>query len=222
MLISKRGTKVSYCPVSNSCLSSGLCSVRELLDAGIEVGLGTDVSGGWSPSVLVAAREAGTASRILAGVARDRPLSKDGDPSQVKLTVEECLYLATAGGASCLGLSDKVGRFELGMEWDAQLVNLGPPLDLKHPSHNKRYTIEYPYEPQTREEVEEVENRTFLSAAERGHGGPVQLWGTETWEEKLAKWIFSGDERNTTSFWVKGRQVHRREESFSAGISVSS
>lgn len=214
-LISKRSSKVSHCPVSNSCISSGLCPVRELLNSGIEVGLGTDVSGGWSPSILVAAREATTVSRILASVERDRPLfgSKSSAASTVKLTVEECLYLATVGGASCLGLSHKIGRFEIGMEWDAQLVSLGPSLDLEHLENRKTYNHDEEGSQISFNDVIEAENQKFVTMAQAAiNDQPVQLWSKETWAEKVAKWVFTGDERNTLAVWVKGRSVHRRPE----------
>ena len=215
-LISKRGSKVSHCPVSNSCLSSGLCPVRELLNNGIEVGLGTDVSGGWSPSILIAAREAATVSRILASVERDRPLSggKSSPSSTVKLTVEECLYLATVGGASCLGLSAKIGRFKIGSEWDAQLVSLGPSLELEHLENNKtrKHDEEHP-QILFNTAIAEAENQTSLTMAHAAMSDqPVQLWGKESWSDKMAKWVFTGDERNTLAVWVKGRTVHRRPE----------
>lgn len=214
-LISKRGSKVSHCPVSNSCISSGLCPVRELLNDGIDVGLGTDVSGGWSPSVLVAAREAATVSRILASVERDRPLSrsKGSASSTAKLTVEECLYLATVGGASCLGLSDKIGRFQIGLEWDAQLVSLGPLLELEHLENNK--TCKHNEGPSVlyNNATGEAEHQASLKMAQAAISDqPVQLWGKESWSEKVAKWVFTGDDRNTLAVWVKGRTVHRRPE----------
>ena len=46
-LVKQRKAKISHCPVSNSSLSSGLCPVRKYLDEGIEVGLGTDMSGAY-------------------------------------------------------------------------------------------------------------------------------------------------------------------------------
>ena len=170
-LIKEKGAKVSHCPISNSYISSGLCPVRELLDHGIGVGLGTDVSGGWSGSVLAAAREAGGVSRVRAAIA---PLQGHPAQEQVKLSVEECLHLATRGGAHCLGLEKKIGGFEVGMEWDAQHVDLGAVVG---------------------------ENGT-------GGLGGVDLFGGETWDEKMAKWMFCGDDRNTMRVWVKGRLVH--------------
>lgn len=211
-LIRQRGAAVSHCPVSNSAISSGICPVRELLHENIEVGLGTDVSGGWSPSVLVAAREAGMVSRILAAISRDsggrmgglknhdvRRTPKQADEplqsekkektswedhcERKKLSVEECLYLATVGGAKCLGLEKKVGRFEVGMQWDAQLVQL--------------------------EDLRNEPAETFDTTTDQG---PVEIWEKETWRDRIAKWLFCGDDRNTRKVYVKGRLVHERLE----------
>ncbi|MCJ1234053.1 hypothetical protein MMC14_002011 [Varicellaria rhodocarpa] len=172
-LVKERGSKISHCPVSNSSLGSGICPVRELLDEGLDVGLGTDVSGGYSYSILAAAREAGVTSRLRTAVMD--PSIDQAEKDQVKLTVEECLYLATRGGAKCLGLEKMVGGFEVGMHWDAQLVDLG----------------------------EQVGSDGY-----QGGTSAVELWGKETWEGKLAKWVFCGDERNTKAVWVEGRLVH--------------
>lgn len=37
--------------------------------------------------------------------------------------------------------------------------------------------------------------------------GPTELWGMEDWNEKVAKWMFCGDERNVRGVWVRGRGV---------------
>lgn len=191
-LLKERGSKVSHCPVSNTSLSSGLCPVRELLDEGIEVGLGTDVSGGYSASILVAAREAAMVSRTLAAVTaeetgpdekgeqgREAAKHSTSAKDRKKLSVEECLYLATMGGAKCLGLEGKVGGFEVGMQWDAQLV-----------------------------ELDDAAGGGDEGVS--GDTGPVELWGEETWGEKVAKWLFCGDDRNTKKVFVGGRLVHER------------
>ncbi|CAD6447719.1 1f9bf466-2ae9-48bf-ab4d-3cc13518b099 [Sclerotinia trifoliorum] len=65
-LIKERGSGISHCPISNSALTSGMARVRWMLDRGLNVGLGTDVSGGFSASVLSAAREASCVSRCVA------------------------------------------------------------------------------------------------------------------------------------------------------------
>lgn len=165
-LLAARGTKVSHCPCSNSAITSGAARVRWLLGKGVDVGLGTDVSGGYSPSVLDAARQAALVSRHVA-------MGDEGEAA--KLSVEEVLHLATRGGARCVGLDGVVGGFEVGMQWDAQLVSLG-------------------------------------GVGEDGEGaeGNVDVFGWESWEEMVAKWLFNGDDRNTTKVWVKGRLVHER------------
>ena len=165
-LIKKREAKVSHCPISNTAISSGLCPVRQLLDDGITVGLGTDVSGGYSPSILAAARHASLVSRTIAMTGNDK----------AKLSVEEVLYLATRGGAKVVGLADRTGGFEVGKQWDAQLVRLA-----------------------TVDQVGAVNEEI-----------PVDIFAWETWEEKVAKWVFGGDDRNTRKVWVKGRLVHER------------
>ncbi|KAI3392637.1 hypothetical protein diail_5425 [Diaporthe ilicicola] len=174
-LLAARGAKVSHCPCSNSAITSGAARVRWLLERGVDVGLGTDVSGGYSPSVLDAARQAALVSRHVAmgtgGGAGD---------DKAKLSVEEVLYLATRGGAKCVGLERVVGAFEVGMQWDAQLVALGA----------------------VGEDGEAGPGGEF--------GGNVDVFGWESCEEMVAKWLFNGDDRNTTKVWVKGRLVHER------------
>jgi len=169
--IAARQSKVAHCPCSNSSLSSGTARIRWLWRHGVDVGLGTDVSGGYSPSVLEAARQAALVSRHVCMGTQDE---------EDKLSVEEVLYLATRGGAKCVGLEGKVGAFEEGMAWDAQLVRL----------RNV---------PEGEEEEEEA-----------GDAGNVDLFGWEDWEEKMAKWVYSGDDRNTDRVWVRGRLVHAR------------
>jgi len=164
-LIKKRESKISHCPASNSAITSGTAKVRMLLDKGVEIGLGTDMSGGYSPSILEAVRQALLVSRHVA---------MEGDDN-TKLSIEEVLYLGTRGGVKVVGLEDKIGGFEVGKEWDAQLIGLGS--------------------------VDEDAGADT---------GAVDIFGWESWDERVAKWVFNGDDRNTVAVWVKGRLVHER------------
>ena len=65
-LLKARGTGIVHCPNSNYTLGSGVLNVRRLLNEGIKVGLGTDVAGGFSPTMLDAIRMARTASMTVA------------------------------------------------------------------------------------------------------------------------------------------------------------
>ncbi|KAK0629609.1 hypothetical protein B0T17DRAFT_589337 [Bombardia bombarda] len=114
-LIKTRGAKVSHCPCSNSAITSGAARVRWLLGKGIVCGLGTDMSGGYSPSVLEAARLAALVSRHVAM----------GGDEKAKLSVEEVLYLATKGGAEVVGLEGRVGGFEEDGEEDGNVDVFG-------------------------------------------------------------------------------------------------
>ena len=165
-LIRERGAKISHCPASNSAITSGTAKVRWLLEKGVEVGLGTDMSGGYSPSILEAVRQAALVSRHVAM----------GGEDEAKLSIEEVLYLGTRGGARVVGLGERIGGFGVGMDWDAQLIGLG--------------------------DVDEGEG---------GMEGPVDVFGWESWEERVAKWVYNGDDRNTLAVWVKGRLVHERK-----------
>jgi len=105
------------------CLSSGLCPIRKLLQSGIKIGLGTDVSGGYSSSILEAMRHAFMMSKCVNFTQSDlKPLS-----------YEELFYLATLGGAQALNIDKEVGNFEVGKEFDALHVDLSSvssPIDL--------------------------------------------------------------------------------------------
>ncbi|CCC06812.1 hypothetical protein SMACR_00842 [Sordaria macrospora] len=190
-IIKARGSKVSHCPCSNSAITSGAARVRWLLERGIEVGLGTDMSGGYSPSVLEAARQAALVSRHVAMTCSPKKGSKANkngiDRERAKLTVEEVLYLATKGGAKLVGMKGKVGGFEVGMEWDAQLIGLG------------RDVADGEYEIEGKGEEKEEEE------------GNVDVFGWESWPDRVAKWLYNGDDRNTRKVWVKGRLVHQRK-----------
>ncbi|EPS29461.1 hypothetical protein PDE_04410 [Penicillium oxalicum 114-2] len=203
-LVRQRDAKISHCPASNSALGSGIAPVRTFLDEGITVGLGTDVSGGYSPSVLEAVRQACLVSRLLGHTAsfkdaqkehghEDGHTEKNKQPSldREKLTVEESLYLATRGGAAVVDMADDLGGFDEGMIWDAQLIELGGMQDL-------------PQNP-----LLQPTNDTH-SLIKSGPVGNVDLFGTETWEEKIHKWVWSGDDRNVKAVWVGGRPVHSR------------
>ncbi|KAF9740275.1 hypothetical protein PMIN06_010402 [Paraphaeosphaeria minitans] len=179
-LVKERGSKISHCPASNTALTSGCCRVRELLNEGITIGLGTDVSGGFSPSILEEARHAIWTSRF---VAMGNPAAAASSLNNAaKLSTAEALYLATRGGAAVVGLEDRVGGFEVGKEFDAQMIRLGSV-------------------------PEEGDNEGVFG--EDGAGGPVDLFGFESAEEKVEKWVYSGDDRNCVAVWVRGRLVHK-------------
>lgn len=119
-LIRAAGAGVAHCPLSNVYFADSAFPLREALDRGVRVGLGTDISGGYSPSLIEATRQAVTVSRSReSGV--DAALERDARGiAGARITVAEAFWLATAGGAETLGLP--VGSFEPGRQFDAMLV----------------------------------------------------------------------------------------------------
>lgn len=110
-LMKKNGVFVAHCPYSNYNLSSGIMPVRKFLDDKIQVGLGSDISGGNSlsiPSVITAAIQA-SKIKWLETNKRLQPL-----------TSSEAFYLGTKGGGAFFG---KVGSFEEGYELDALIID---------------------------------------------------------------------------------------------------
>ncbi|CCF46548.1 guanine deaminase [Colletotrichum higginsianum] len=111
---------VAHCPISNMTVGGGFmaASIRQFLDRGIKVGLGTDSGGGFSSSMLDSIRQA-----VIASNARE-VMSGGKDKA---LSLDEVFYLSTLGGASVCCLEDKIGNFAVGKEFDAIWVTC--PLD---------------------------------------------------------------------------------------------
>lgn len=96
------GAAMAFCPTSNLFLGSGLFDAQQAFEAGVRVGIGTDVGGGTSFSMLRTLDEAYKVSQ-LAGR---------------KLAPLRAFYLATLGGATSLYLDDRIGNFDVGKEAD--------------------------------------------------------------------------------------------------------
>jgi guanine deaminase len=108
------GAAVAHCPSSNAFLGSGLFSLRRHLDAGVQISLGTDVGAGTGLSLLKEGLAAHDMQMLL------------GPSEGVRLSPAHLLWLATAGGALALGLSDEIGDFAPGKSADYVLVR--PPV----------------------------------------------------------------------------------------------
>jgi cytosine/adenosine deaminase-related metal-dependent hydrolase len=109
-LFGETGTAVAHCPSSNFRLGSGIAPVREMLEAGVPVGLGVDGSA------------SNDSSNMLAEVRQALLAHRSGRDPSLWLTADEVLWLATRGGARCLGRDD-VGSLEPGMAADLVLVD---------------------------------------------------------------------------------------------------
>jgi guanine deaminase len=116
-LLAKQGVFAAHCPQSNANLSSGIAPVRRLLDAGVPLGLGSDVAGGVHTSIFRAMADAIQISKL-----RRALVNQDEKP----LTLEEAFYLGTAGGGAFFGRArgfGPAGSFEPGFDFDAVIIN---------------------------------------------------------------------------------------------------
>jgi cytosine/adenosine deaminase-related metal-dependent hydrolase len=110
-LLAETGTGVAHCPSSNMRLGSGICPVREMLDAGVKVAIGVDGSASNDTGhVFNEARTALLLQRVKNGAGA--------------FSVEEGLELATVGGAAVLGRETEIGSLAAGKAADFIGVNL--------------------------------------------------------------------------------------------------
>jgi guanine deaminase len=120
-LIRARGSGIAHCPLSNVYFSDAVFPLRKILQQGIHVGLGTDIAGGASPSILDNARQAVIASRTLeSGVDPAQSRDERRRPDS-RIDAITAFWLATAGGGIALDLP--VGVFKEGFQFDAILVD---------------------------------------------------------------------------------------------------
>ncbi|XP_048729352.1 guanine deaminase-like [Ostrea edulis] len=115
--IKEKGASISHCPNSNLSIRSGILNARQCLSEGIKIGLGTDVSGGYSPSMLDAMRTAIHTSNMWS----------IKDPAHKAITHREAFMMATYGGSQALAIDHVVGNFEVGKEFDALLIKVDSP-----------------------------------------------------------------------------------------------
>jgi guanine deaminase len=107
-LLARRGTRISHCPNSNLFLGSGLFRLHHTRNAGVIVGLGTDIGAGTTPSMFTAMADAYKVQQV----------------QNVSLSPFELWYLATLGGARALSLDGESGSLEKGKSADFLVLNL--------------------------------------------------------------------------------------------------
>jgi guanine deaminase len=176
------GSAVAHCPLSNAYFSTLPFRLREALDMGVKVGLGTDVAGGYQVDLMSAMRQAVITSRMRNGfqdeiVPGDAPFSIDW---------KESLYLATRGGAIALGLKGGV-------------IQPGAPFDVQRSEYRqKRGRGMYAY----------CFVVDFFNSAGEGLGDmdffdePMMLT-----EPIVEKWWCLGNSANRLNMWIQGRKI---------------
>ena len=110
-LMVKNSVYVVHCPTSNYNIASGMAPIRYFINNGVNVALGTDISGGHYMSMLRVIQYAIQTSKLIYAQTQGK---------MSFLTLSEAFYLATKSGGSFFG---KVGSFEKGYDFDALVVD---------------------------------------------------------------------------------------------------
>lgn len=110
-LLSKRNVFSAHCPNANYNLSSGIMPVRKFIDAGVRVGLGSDVGAGHQIGIYKVMSQAVQASKMK---------WLESEKVERFLTMSEAFYMGTKGGGEFFG---KVGSFEEGYALDAIVID---------------------------------------------------------------------------------------------------
>ena len=110
-ILKEHGAFIAHCADSNMNLTSGIAPIRKFLDAGIKVGLGTDVAAGSSMNML---------KTMLISLQASKMYYRLVDTDVKQLSFEEVFYLATMGGGEYFG---NVGTFKDGYEFDAVVID---------------------------------------------------------------------------------------------------
>ncbi|HEV7922299.1 MAG TPA: guanine deaminase [Thermoanaerobaculia bacterium] len=107
-LLRARKSRIAHCPNSNLFLGSGLFPLHRILDAGVVVGLGSDIGAGTTPSLFTAMADAYKVQQV----------------QSVSLSPFHLWYLATLGGACALSLDAETGSLEAGKSADFLVLDI--------------------------------------------------------------------------------------------------
>ena len=111
-ILTESGCSIAHCPESNLKLASGFCPVNQLIEAGINVALGTD--GAASNNDLDMIGEIRTAALLAKSVANDASA----------LPADQALRMATINSATALGLDKTIGSLESGKSADIVALDM--------------------------------------------------------------------------------------------------
>lgn len=179
-LFAEKGTAVAHCPNSNSNLKSGMMDVKRLIEFGVKVGLGSDVSGGNRIGILDCMRSALDVSQHFNFFKKQhiqgtgKVPHNEANLTYIPMNYKQAIFLATLGGAQTCSIDNKVGNFLKGKDFDALLIDVyaGSVDKFNIPTNvSDKWTAEYKF------------------------------------QQKLQKFIYVGDDRNISHVYVKGKQI---------------
>lgn len=124
-LIQVHGSALAHCPVSNAYFANSVLPVAEHLRVGTNIGLATDISGGYSPSMFDAMRQSMISARMLEDGVNPELEATIRGRADSRIDFKHAFWLATTGGGQALDLP--IGHFSIGQQWDAQIIDVHTP-----------------------------------------------------------------------------------------------
>jgi guanine deaminase len=125
-LMKRQGVMVAHCPTSNFNVASGMAPIRQFLDEGLSVGLGSDISGGHDLNIF----------RMMVYAIQVSKMHYQQNHEKAFLTLSEAFWIATKSAGSFFG---RVGSFEPGYEFDALVINDS---ELNHDDYSLLHRLE--------------------------------------------------------------------------------
>ncbi len=111
-VLSKTNSYISHCPVSNLKLGCGIAKIKEMLENGLCVSLGTDGQG------------SGSNLDMFETMKFTALLQKGVNENPELLPAYEILKMATINGAKALKLDKEIGSIEIGKKADIIMINV--------------------------------------------------------------------------------------------------
>ena len=180
-----------------------------------QVGLGTDVSGGFAPSILTVIQHASIAAKVLAFTSPTDPTDPQSFASK-PLKIATLFWLATLGGARVCKLEHKIGSLKVGKSFDAIVVNIRNTSAHSHHHHHHHHHHHNPVSPHNPDiwgvgDDEELglDIRRRKDDADGNGGADVddQKKLKEELDAMLERLLFCGDDRNFRRVYVQGQWI---------------
>jgi guanine deaminase len=111
-IIKSKSSIIAHCPCSNCHLKSGIMPLKKYIDLGINLGLGTDIAGGFNFSMLEEAKWALEMSKLYSLYHKTKSIS-----------LETAFWLITKSPAESIGRND-IGSIDIGKSADFNLFEL--------------------------------------------------------------------------------------------------
>ena len=171
--VAESGAHVVHCPQSNLKLASGFCPVAALMEAGVNVALGTDGAAGNNDLDMLA--EGQSAALLAKGVA--------GDAKAVDAF--SALEMMTLNGARALGMADSIGSIEPGKQADLVALDLAQPET--QPLHHVVSQVVYAASARQVSDVWVAGRRVLNSGALETIDLEEVMHSAASWQERLAR-----------------------------------